>query len=82
MTPLEALDIADKLFNQMIDHQRAKVLRLAREAVPHISAEDVLNPNDYPALKAHPTFDYEDGLLAGLISAQIALRAELRGKAS
>ena len=81
MTPLEALDIADKLFTQMIDQQRAKVLRLAREVVPHISPEDVLNPNDYPALKAHPTFDYEDGILAGLISAQIALRAELRGRA-
>jgi len=37
-----------------------------------------LNPFDFPELKAHPTFDYEDGILAGLISAQIALRAELR----
>src|SRR5690242_10834256 len=62
----------------MIEQQRAKVLRLAREALPHLSAEDVLNPFDFPELKAHPTFDYEDGILAGLISAQIALRAELR----
>ena len=70
---------ADSLLERMIEQQRAKVLKLAREALPHLSAEDVLNPFDFPELKAHPTFDYEDGILAGLISAQIALRAELRG---
>jgi hypothetical protein len=69
---------ADSLLERMIEQQRAKVLKLAREALPHLSAEDVLNPFDFPELKAHPTFDYEDGILAGLISAQIALRAELR----
>jgi len=69
---------ADSLLERMIEQQRAKVLKLAREALPHLSAEDVLNPFDFPELKAHPTFDYEDGVLAGLISAQIALRAELR----
>lgn len=76
--PLEAID---GLLETMIRQQREKVLRLAREAVPHISSEDVLNPNDYPELKAHPTFEYEDGLLAGLIAAQIALRAESRARA-
>lgn len=74
----QALDTTEALLSRMIDQQREKVLRLARQAVPHISAEDVMNPNDYPELKAHPTFDYEDGILAGLISAQVAIRAELR----
>ncbi len=75
----EALVAAcDQLFEEMIRQQRTKVLRLAREAVPHLSSEDVLNPHDYPELKAHPTFEFEDGLLSGLIAAQIALRAELR----
>lgn len=73
-----ALEITDALLAKMIDQQREKVLRQARQAVPHISSEDVMNPNDYPELKAHPTFDYEDGILAGLISAQVAIRAELR----
>lgn len=75
---LSVLATADQLLDRMIEQQREKVLRLAREAIPHISPEDVMNPNDFPELKAHPTFDYEDGILAGLISAQIALRAELR----
>jgi len=69
---------ADSLLERMIEQQRAKVLKLAREALPHLSAEDVVNPLDFQDRKAHPTFDYEDGILAGLISAQIALRAELR----
>lgn len=76
----QALHLAEPLFEQMIAQQREKVLRLAREAVPHITPEDVLNPNDYPELKAHPRFDYEDGLLAGLVAAQIAFRAEVRGR--
>ena len=72
------LRIAEGLYSRMIDQQRQKVLRLAREAVPNIGPEDVLNPLDFPQLKAHPTFEYEDGILAGLVAAQIALRAELR----
>ncbi|MFZ5470816.1 MAG: hypothetical protein ACOZIN_15430 [Myxococcota bacterium] len=73
-----ALAVGEALFEQMIGQQRAKVLRLAREAVPHIGPEDVLNPHDFPQLKAHPSFEFEDGLLAGLVAAQIALRAELK----
>ncbi len=78
LDPKALVTICEELFDEMIRQQRAKVLKLAREAVPHISSEDVLNPHDYPELKAHPTFEYEDGLLAGLIAAQVALRAELR----
>lgn len=69
---------AESLLEQMISQQRAKVLRLAREAVPNIGPEDVLNPHDFPELKAHPTFEFEDGLLSGLVAAQVALRAEHR----
>jgi hypothetical protein len=75
---LALLERADALFDKMIAQQRQKVLRLAREAVPNLGPEDVLNPHDHPELKAHPTFEYEDGILAGLVSAHIALRAELK----
>lgn len=69
---------AEALLEAMITQQRAKVLRLAREAVPNIGPEDVLNPHDFPELRAHPTFEFEDGLLSGLVAAQVALRAEYR----
>jgi hypothetical protein len=70
--------LAEDLFGKMVAQQRQKVLRLAREAVPNAGPEDVLNPHDFPQLKAHPTFEYEDGILAGLVAAQIALRAEIK----
>lgn len=74
----QLLELAENLYSKMITQQRAKVLRLAREAVPNLGPEDVLNPHDHPELKAHPTFEFEDGLLSGLLSAQIALRAEIK----
>jgi hypothetical protein len=75
---LQALDTLEPMLDQMITTQRAKVLRLAREAVPNVGLDDILNPHDFPELKAHPTFEYEDGLLAGLMAAQMAMRAEVR----
>ena len=76
----ELLEIAGKLFEQMLTQQRAKVLRLAREVVPNISPEELRNPHDFPKLKEHPTFEFEDGLLSGLISAQMAIYAEIKGR--
>ena len=76
----QMLQLAEQLFERMITQQQAKVLRLARQAVPNIGPEDLRNAHDFPELKAHPTFEYEDGLLAGLISAQIAVRAEIKGR--
>jgi hypothetical protein len=70
----------DALLEQMIAQQRVKVIRLAREAVPDITLDDVLNPHDFPELKEHPTFEYEDGILAGFISAQMAIRAHTARK--
>ncbi len=68
----------DGYLEKMITQQRAKVLRIARELRPGLTPEDILNPQDYPQLVGDHVFNYEDGLLAGLISAQIALRAEHR----
>ena len=77
---LEMLEISGQLFERMISQQQAKVLRLAREVVPNITPEELRNPHDFPKLKEHPTFEFEDGLLSGLISAQIAMRAEIKGR--
>ncbi len=63
----------------MIAQQRAKVLATARAILPSLTSEDVLNPDGYPELAGDGPFNYEDGLLAGLLAAQMALRAELGG---
>ena len=75
---IAVLDQTDRLFDELIAQQQDKVFKLAREAVPTITRDDILNPHDFPALKAHPTFEYEDGILAGFLAAQIAVRARVR----
>jgi len=72
------LAIIDRLLGQMIDQHERKLLALARQMVPGLTAEDLRNPQDFPRLVQDPTFNYEDGLLAGLRSAHMAVRAELK----
>ncbi|MBJ6765354.1 hypothetical protein DRW03_26460 [Corallococcus sp. H22C18031201] len=79
-TAHEMLELGAQLYERMISQQQAKVLRLAREAVPNMTPEELRNPHDFPELKEHPTFEFEDGILAGLISAHVALRAEIKGR--
>lgn len=66
------------LLDTMIEGQRSKVLATARRFVPHLTGDDIMNPQDFRELDAAPEFHYEDGILAGLIAAQIAIRARLR----
>jgi hypothetical protein len=78
LTPDRCLALLDRLLNEMIDQQEGKVLRMARRTVPDLTPEDLRNPHDFPQLSRDPIFNYEDGILAGLRSAHIAIRAELR----
>jgi hypothetical protein len=78
LTPDRCLALLDRLLNEMIDQQEGKVLRLARRTVPDLTPEDLRNPHDFPQLSHDPIFNYEDGILAGLRSAHIAIRAEMR----
>lgn len=70
----------EALFEEMIRHQRAKVLAVARTLNPHFTSDDVLSPDDFPELRSDPRFAWEDGLLAGLLSAQMAVRASYRDR--
>lgn len=72
------VDVLDRLLIAMIAQQEHKLLQLARQIVPALTPEDLRNPQDFPVLVRDPLFNYEDGLLAGLRSAHIAVRAELR----
>ena len=75
MLDKQSLQEVTRYFDTMIEQQQAKVLRLARELNPRLTSEDLLNPHNHPELVASQDFNFEDGLLAGLISAQMALRA-------
>jgi len=72
------IDVVDQLLVEMIAQQEHKLLELGRQIVPGLTPEDLRNPQDFAALVRDPLFNYEDGLLAGLRAAHMAVRAELR----
>ena len=66
------------VLEKMVEQQRAKLLTIAREHNPNLTLEDLLSPHDIPVLCRDTRFSFEDGLLAGLLSARAALLAELK----
>jgi hypothetical protein len=74
-TALRALEVMEEL----IAFQTRKVLDLARRIHPGLTEDDVRNIHDHPDVYADPIFQYEDGQLAGLVAARIALKARLLG---
>jgi hypothetical protein len=64
------------LLDELILGQKKKLLSTAKRIVPQIIEDDLLQPNDFPALEFHPHFRYEEGILDGLQVARTALLAE------
>lgn len=64
------------LFDELIELQEKKLLKVASSIIPNITTDDILQPNDYPELENHPFFRYEEGVLKGLHSAKMAVLAE------
>lgn len=58
----------------MIEMQKEKLLMLSRRIIPHLTSDDILQPQDYPELEYNPEFRFEEGYLMGLESALCALR--------
>lgn len=65
----------ERVIDEIAEGQKRTVLSLGRRIVPTLTTEDVLQPNDYPELENHPEFRYEEGVLAGIQTVQMALRA-------
>ena len=64
----------EESFEEIISYQKGKLLKLAQEILPHVVEDDLLQPFDFPELERHPDFRYEEGVLAGLQTALMALR--------
>jgi hypothetical protein len=62
----------------VITQQREKLLSLARRLRPNLTSDDITQPHDYPELAANPHWNYEDGVLAGLLVAQLTVRRMCR----
>jgi hypothetical protein len=67
----------EALVTSLEQHQRTKVLELARRLRPGLTLEDIANPHDFPEL-GDSDWQYEDGMLAGIQSVLAAVRAESR----
>lgn len=65
----------EALMNEIADQQRKHLLGCAKKIVPHVTPDDLLQPNDFPELENHPLFRYEEGVLAGIQTIEMALRA-------
>ncbi len=72
-TALRALEVLEELVSQ----QRSKVRALALRIHPGLTEEQLGNLHDVPDVQGDPRFRFEDGQLAGFVSAEIALRARL-----
>ena len=68
----------EQLLDEMIAQQRARVLLHARRLNPKLTDDDVQQPHDFPELAGSAEWNYEDGLLAGYLAVQAAIRAALR----
>lgn len=66
------------LMDEIVLQQEKRLLKLGREIRPNLTSEDVLQPNDYPELENHPEFRYEEGVLEGLKTMQMALTARYK----
>lgn len=65
----------DKTIEEIAAQQEAVLLSCARRIIPHLTGEDLLQPNDFPELEEHPHFRFEEGILLGIRTVQMALRA-------
>lgn len=73
----------EKMFVELIDQQKSKLFHIANEIHPNLTEDDLLQPNDFSALEQNPCFRYEEGTLAGLLTAHaafLALKRDLQEK--
>ena len=62
----------ENLLEELIRGQQMKLMSCARRIVPFITADDLLQPNDFPELENHAHFRYEEGVLEGLYTVRMA----------
>lgn len=64
-----------RVIQELIKAQKKTLLQCGRRIVPTLTPEDMLQPNDYLELENNPHFRYEEGVLAGLLSSEMAILA-------
>lgn len=65
----------ERLLKELVQYHQEQLLKSGRRLIPKLTAEDILQPNDYPELEFNPHFRYEEGMLCGIQTVQMALQA-------
>ncbi len=65
----------EKIFDELIELQKIKIKTCAASINPNLTDDDLLQPNDFPALETNPYFRYNEGVLEGLLAARMAYLA-------
>lgn len=74
----ETLVRLEKLFDGMCEQQRQKLIKIAHKIRPDLSEDDLRDPHSFPEVTSKPHYAFEDGILSGIISAQMAVLSEFR----
>jgi len=69
------MDKIELLLSEIEVGQRKQLMSIGRRIIPFLTEEDILQPNDYPELENNPHFRYEEGVLAGIQTVQMAIRS-------
>lgn len=73
----QAAKAALDLIEAMIKEQRRKVIALAQRIHPGLTDADLRILRELPDVSNDATWRFEDGQLAGLVSAKLTLKAKL-----
>lgn len=68
-------DEIENLLKELIQFHQHQLLKSGRRIIPNVTPDDLLQPNDFPELENHPYFRYEEGMVAGIQTVQMALSA-------
>lgn len=72
--------MVELLLKELADQQKKVMLVNAKRLVPQVTTDDLLQPNDFPELENNPLFRYEEGVLAGIQTVEMALRSVIASK--
>jgi len=68
-------DEINSLLMELVRYHQEQLLKSGRRLIPNLTSDDILQPNDFPELEFNPDFRYEEGMLGGIQTAQMALQA-------
>lgn len=64
-----------QVVDQIEKKQQEEMLKCATRIIPNLTEDDLLQPNDFLDLEHNPFFRFEEGVLMGVKTVQMALLA-------